>query len=85
MSLRDRTNAAIGAETLLLLTFLCVVFLVFSLVTPLFLTGANFGSMAFQMPVLGLLTLAMLGPILSGGLNLAIIYQANISGLAPIT
>ena len=82
MSLRDRTNAAIGAETLPLLIFLCVVFLVFSLVTPLFLTGANFGSMAFQMPVLGLLTLAMLGPILSGGLNLAIIYQANISGLA---
>jgi len=37
--------------------------------------------MAFQMPVLGLLTLAMFAPIVSGGLNLAIIYTANMSGL----
>lgn len=82
MTLRERINAALGAETLPLLAFLAVVFVAFSLATPLFLTGANLRSMAFQMPVLGLLTLAMLVPILSGGLNLAIIYQANISGLA---
>ena len=82
MSFRERANAVLGPETLPLLVFLCVVFLGFSLATPLFLTGANLRSMAFQMPVLGLLTLAMLVPILSGGLNLAIIFQANISGLA---
>ncbi|MEM9342879.1 MAG: ABC transporter permease [Pseudomonadota bacterium] len=82
MTLRDRINSAVGAETLPLLAFLGVVFVAFSLATPLFLTGANLRSMAFQMPVLGLLTLAMLVPILSGGLNLAIIFQANISGLA---
>ncbi|MEL7150844.1 MAG: ABC transporter permease [Pseudomonadota bacterium] len=82
MSLRARINAALGAETLPLLAFLGVVFVAFSIATPLFLTGANLRSMAFQMPVLGLLTLAMLVPILSGGLNLAIIFQANISGLA---
>lgn len=82
MTLRDRINALLGAETLPLLVFLGVVFLGFSLATPLFLTSANLSSMAFQMPVLGLLTLAMLVPILSGGLNLAIIFQANISGLA---
>ncbi|MEL7347112.1 MAG: ABC transporter permease [Pseudomonadota bacterium] len=77
-----KINAALGAETLPLLAFLAAVFIAFSLATPLFLTGANLRSMAFQMPVLGLLTLAMLVPILSGGLNLAIIFQANISGLA---
>lgn len=82
MTLRERINAALGAETLPLLAFLGVVFVAFSLATPLFLTGANLRSMAFQLPELGLLTLAMLVPILSGGLNLAIIYQANISGLA---
>jgi simple sugar transport system permease protein len=82
MTLRERINAALGAETLPLLAFLGVVFVVFSLATPLFLTAANLRSMAFQLPELGLLTLAMLVPILSGGLNLAIIYQANISGLA---
>ena len=82
MSLRERINAALGAETLPLLAFLILVVVAFSIATPLFLTGANLRSMAFQMPELGLLTLAMLVPILSGGLNLAIIYQANISGLA---
>lgn len=38
--------------------------------------------MAIQLPELGLLTLAMLIPILSGGLNLSITYTANMSGLA---
>ncbi len=64
MKLHDRINDALGAETLPLLAFLGVVVLAFSLATPLFLTGANLRSMAFQMPVLGLLTLAMLVPIL---------------------
>lgn len=82
MKLLTRYNATLGTETVALLAFLGVVFLAFSMTTPLFLTGANLRSMAFQMPVLGLLTLAMLVPILSGGLNLAIIFQANISGLA---
>jgi simple sugar transport system permease protein len=48
---------------------------------PRFLTGANLGSIAFQLPELGLLTLAMLIPIISGGINLAIVYTANIAGL----
>lgn len=82
MNLREKVNSWLGAETLPLLAFLGAVILGFSLATPLFLTGANLRSMAFQMPVLGLLTLAMLVPILSAGLNLAIIFQANISGLA---
>lgn len=75
-------HARLGTETLPLLGFLILVVIGFSTTTPLFLTAGNLSSMAFQMPVLGLLTLAMLVPILSGGLNLAIIYTANISGLA---
>lgn len=54
----------------------------FSLLNDRFLTVANLSSMAYQLPELGLLTLAMLLPILSGGLNLAITFQANIAGLA---
>ena len=38
---------------------------------PRFLTNATFDSVAFQLPELGLLTLAMLMPIISGGINLA--------------
>jgi simple sugar transport system permease protein len=36
---------------------------------------------AFQLPELGLLTLAMLLPVLTGGLNLAITFTANLAGL----
>ncbi len=76
-----RLRAQIGADVFALVGFLALVVLIFAVLTPRFLTSANFGSMAFQLPELGLLTLAMLAPILSGGLNLAIIYTANISGL----
>jgi simple sugar transport system permease protein len=64
-----------------LLGFLVLVVVIFSLATPKFLTIANFDSIAFQLPELGLLTLAMLMPIISGGFNLAVIYTANLSGL----
>lgn len=82
MTPMKRLSNAIGAETLPLAVFMVVVVVAFSLATPLFLTGRNLSSMAFQLPELGLLTLAMMVPIVSGGLNLAVIYTANISGLA---
>ena len=61
--------------------FLAVVLVAFGLASPRFLTAENFGSIAFQLPELGLLTLAMLVPIISGGLNLASTYTANMAGL----
>jgi simple sugar transport system permease protein len=64
-----------------LLGFLLLVLLGFGLFAPRFLSGANLGSIAFQLPELGLLTLAMLIPIISGGINLAIVATANIAGL----
>ncbi|CAN7266309.1 ABC transporter permease [Phyllobacterium sp. LjRoot231] len=57
------------------------VMLFFSLASPQFLSTATFGSVAFQLPELGLLTLAMLLPVLTGGLNLAITFTANLAGL----
>jgi simple sugar transport system permease protein len=81
MQLIARIKAMFGPEVPGLLAFLALVMLVFSLTAPNFLTGANFGSIAFQLPELGLLTLAMLIPIISGGFNLAIIYTANMAGL----
>lgn len=80
-SLIRRLDQQLGAGVPGLIGFLAVVLVVFSLATPQFLTGANFSSIAFQLPELGLLTLAMLMPIISGGFNLAIIYTANLSGL----
>ena len=75
------TFARPGSETMGLIVALIAIVIAFSIASPQFLTLANLDSMGFQMPLLGLLTLAMLAPIISGGMNLAIIYTANISGL----
>lgn len=75
--LRDR----LGTELIGLALFLVMVLAVFGLASPRFLSAANFSSIAFQLPELGLLTLAMLLPILSGGLNLAVTFTANMAGL----
>ncbi|MFS2220891.1 ABC transporter permease [Pantoea sp. B65] len=65
---------------LMLLIVLAVI--LFSLLLPgRFLTAPTFMSIAFQLPELGLLTLAMFIAILSGGLNLCIIATANITSL----
>ena len=73
--------AKLGAETLGLGLAVVIVVTVFSILSPRFLTLATFNSVAFQLPELGLLTLAMLMPIVSGGINLAITFTANICGL----
>ena len=80
-SLIQNIRNRFGNEVLGLLFILILVVLIFSSTNSQFLTLANFNSMSFQLPVLGLLTLAMLAPLLSAGLNLAIIYQANLCGL----
>jgi len=77
----DRIKRAFGPEVPGLLGFLVLVVAVFGLTAPNFLTAANLGSIAYQLPELGILTLAMLIPIISGGFNLAIIYTANMAGL----
>lgn len=45
-------------------------------------TGAALQSMAFQMPELGILSLAMMITLLAGGLNLSIISTADLCALA---
>ena len=80
-TLVSRFNAIVGADMAGPLAALALVLLVFGLSSPQFFTAATFGSVAFQLPELGILTLAMLIPILTGGLNLAITFTANIAGL----
>lgn len=46
-----------------------------------FFSISTLQSMAFQVPELGILSLAMMLALLSGGLNLSIIATANLSGL----
>jgi simple sugar transport system permease protein len=71
-----------GAVTMLSLVLLALL-IVFGLLLgdQLFSVGA-LQSMAFQLPELGILSLAMMIALLSGGLNLSIIATANLSALA---
>lgn len=72
----------LDGTTLSLLILLVVVTSVFTLLLPgRFFSGPTFMSIAFQLPELGLLTLAMFVPIISGGLNLCIIATANLTSL----
>jgi simple sugar transport system permease protein len=77
----ERLGRLFGREVPGLLGLLALTVVAFGLTTPHFLSAANFDSIAFQLPDLGLLTLAMLAPIMSGGINLAIVPTANLSGL----
>ena len=65
-----------------LILLLLALYGVFSVLLPgRFATHDTLVSMMFQLPELGLLALAMLLPLLSGGFNLAIIATTNMAAL----
>src|SRR4051812_28355398 len=79
---RSRFDRLIDGDVAGLLALLLVVVVLFGVTADGFLSVSTFTSIAFQLPELGLLSLAMLMPIISGGFNLAITFTANLSGLA---
>lgn len=66
-SLIRKFNAIFGADMAGPVIALIAVMLIFGTFADNFLSLATFGSVAFQLPELGLLTLAMLLPLLTGG------------------
>src|SRR6202022_3491125 len=83
MTLLGRIAPPVGSGTIatlaLLLLALSGVFAI--LLGDRFFSINTLQSMAFQMPELGILSLAMMLALLSGGLNLSIIATANLTGL----
>jgi simple sugar transport system permease protein len=77
----ERLRRVFGREVMGLLGLFALTVVAFSLTSPQFLSIGNFDSIGFQLPDLGLLTLAMLAPIIANGINLAVIATANLSGL----
>ncbi len=65
----------------LLIVMVVVILTMWILTGSDFLNPGNFQSMAYQMPELGILTLAMMIPMLTAGINLSIIATANLSGI----
>jgi simple sugar transport system permease protein len=69
-------------ELFALVGMLFAVLVLMSALSPdRFLTPGNFRSMALQLPEIGLFTLGMMTVMLHGGINLAIIGTANITGI----
>ena len=64
---------------LVILTALCIVF--FTIMKPAFLSVNSFSSIARQIPEIGLFTLAMMLPMLVGGIDLSIIASANLASI----
>ncbi len=59
------------------------VFILMCILSPdRFLRPGNLQSMAFQLPELGLLSLAMMVIMINGGINLSIVSTANLSGIS---
>ena len=76
-----RLSTRLGAENIGLILALVAVVTFFGVQSPQFLSADTFDSVAFQLPELGLLTLAMVMPIISGGINLSVTFTANLCGL----
>ena len=74
-----RHVGAVNARLALLLLSLTAIFAL--VVGGSLFSGASVRSMAFQLPELGILSLAMMVPLLSGGLDLSIISTANLVAL----
>ncbi len=74
-------NSLLKNTSLLMLCFLGATLLLFGFIAPQTLSSGAMSSIAIQLPQLGILTLAMFIPVISGGLNLSITYIANIGGL----
>ena len=71
-----------GTDSKILLILLAGVFILMSIASPRnFLKLETFQGMAFQLPELGMLSLAMMLAMLTGGINLSIIATANISSI----
>src|SRR4030088_330766 len=83
LTVLGRVVRRLGSGTIATLSLLLLaLWAVFSIaIGDRFFSVDTLQSMAFQMPELGILSLAMMLALLSGGLNLSIIATANLSGL----
>ena len=68
-------------EMVLFLIFI-ILFVLMSVLSPnKFLSSTNLQNMCFQMPEFGLMALAMMAAVLTGGMNLSIITGSMLSAI----
>ena len=71
----------LGGQTALLLGVFVVLIIFFGVLGNRFLTGRSISSMGFQLPELGVLALAMMFPIITGGINLSVNASQNLAAV----
>lgn len=76
-----------GSQTNVQLAVICLLILatMTALRPQMFMTSYNFESMAFFMPELGILAIAMMIAMLTGGIDLSIVGVANLAGITAGT
>lgn len=74
-------NKRFSELRVLLIALISVLILMWLLNGSNFMNLGNFQSMAYQMPELGILSMAMMVAMLTSGINLSIIASANLSGI----
>jgi len=75
-------RSAFGETAVLIVVLAVTVALMVGLTAGKLLGLESLESMAFQMPLLGVLTLAQMLPMLTGGIDLAVISTANLTGIS---
>lgn len=81
MGLKNFFKTKYQSELVLFIIF-AITFMVIGFIIPdKFFTLRNITSMAFQMPELGLLSLAMMAVVLTGGINLSIATTASLTSI----
>jgi simple sugar transport system permease protein len=78
---RPPRNFRIEGQTILLLGVLIVLFIFFGWQESKFLASRSITSMGFQLPEIGVLTLAMMITILTGGINLSVNATSNLAAV----
>src|SRR5476651_2066819 len=73
--------AIIKENASLYVVLIAVFVLMYALNGAKFLSLQNFSSMAYQLPIVGFLSLGMMISMLSGGINLSIIATTNLNGI----
>lgn len=68
-------------DNLLLLGIMVLVVVIMSVIKSRFFSFATFEAVAFQLPEMGILTMAMMITMVTGGINLSVIASANLAGI----
>ncbi|MDF1487926.1 ABC transporter permease [Tessaracoccus caeni] len=83
MNIKDLGGAALRHDTARMAILLALGVVVFGALTPrTFLTGLNLQSLSFSIPEIGILALAMVIAMASGGIDLSVVAIANLSAIS---